>query len=192
MVDGINKDTNKSQGKKENKVIKVISNFLFIVFMITITFFIFITAQSRLTGSEPSILRHRIYIVESGSMLPTLKIDSMLIVRELPADKIGIGDIVSYYGEGVDVRITHRVVDIKDNGNTFITRGDANNINDPNILEKDRLIGKVVFSIPFVGKIFKTLSNPISIIILIIIGMAWILIPMLVKNRNKVATKKDG
>ena len=190
MVDGINKD--QRQQNKENKVIKFISNLLFIIFMITITFFIFITAQSRLTGAEPSILGRRIYIVESGSMLPTLKVNSMLIVKELPADKIEVGDMVSYYGNTEDVRITHRVVDIQDNGNSFITRGDANNTNDPNLLVKEKVIGKVIFSIPFVGLIFKVLSNPIAIVVLIIIGIAWILLPMFIKKRNKYATEKDG
>lgn len=188
MLKGIDRDMNTKQEKKENKVIKVISNTLFIIFMLVMIFFISITAQSRLTGSEPSILGHRIYIVESGSMLPALKIDSMLIVKEVAPNEIQIGDIVSYYTNNTDTRVTHRVVDIQDNGNTFITRGDANNADDPNPLDKERLIGKVIFPIPFVGMIFRTLSKPISIVVLIIVGIGWILIPMLMMKKNKITT----
>ncbi len=184
MVDGIDKDMNTKQEKKENKVIKVISNILFIIFMLVMVFFIFITAQSRLTGMEPSILGHRIYIVESGSMLPALKIDSMLIVKEVPPNEIQIGDIVSYYTKNTDAKVTHRVVDIQNDGNTFITRGDANNTDDPNPLEKDRLIGKVIFSIPFIGMIFRLLSQPIAIALLVIMGIAWILIPKLIRKKE--------
>lgn len=174
MVDGV---------KKENKTIRITSNFLFIVFILLISFFIIATAQSRLTGKEPSILGHRLYIVESGSMLPTLKVNSMIVVKEIAPEEIQIGDMVSYYGENTKTRVTHRVVDIKDKGNTFITRGDANNVNDSNPLEKDRVIGKVIFSIPFLGFIFELLSKPVTIFLLAIMGIAWIVIPKLIKSK---------
>ena len=182
MVEGVEKtDVTK---KEKNIILSIISNILFVIFMIVILFFIFITAQSRLTGAEPSLLGHRLYIVESGSMLPALRINSMIIAKELPASQIEVGDILSFYGKNADVRITHRVVEIQDNGESFITRGDANNTNDPNPVTKDRVIGKVIFSIPLIGLIFKALSNPIAIVIIVLIGIAWILIPKLIRKKE--------
>lgn len=184
MVDGIKEDIDKKPEKTQNKAIKFISNLLFIVFMMIMAFLIFITGQSRFTGQEPSLLGHRLYIVESGSMLPTLKINSMIIAKELPASEIEVGDILSFYGKNVDVRITHRVVEIQNDGESFITRGDANNTNDPNPVTKDKVIGKVIFSIPLVGLIFKILVNPIAIGILVILGIAWIFIPHILKKKE--------
>lgn len=182
MAEGVEK-TNVNK-KEKNKALAIVSNILFTIFMIVILFFIFITAQSRLTGVEPSILGHRLYIVESGSMLPALRINSMIIAKELPASEIEVGDILSFYGKNADVRITHRVVEIQNDGEAFITRGDANNTNDPNPVTKDRVIGKIVFSIPLIGLIFKALSNPIAIAIIVLIGIAWILIPKLIKKEE--------
>lgn len=185
MVDGIKEDIDKKPERSQNKAIKFISNLLFIVFMMIMAFLIFITAQSRFTGQEPSLLGHRLYIVESGSMLPALKINSMLIAKELPSNEIKIGDILTFSGKNADVKITHRVVKIENNGESFITRGDANNTDDPNPVTKDRVIGKVIFSIPFIGLIFKILENPIAIGILVILGVAWIFIPHILKKKEK-------
>lgn len=127
MVEGVEK-TNVNK-KEKNKVLAIVSNILFTISMIVILFFIFITAQSRLTGVEPSILGHRLYIVESGSILPALRINSMIIAKELPASEIEVGDILSFYGKNANVRITHRVVEIQNGGEAFITRGDENNTN---------------------------------------------------------------
>ena len=182
MVEGVEK-TNVNK-KEKNKALSIVSNILFTIFMIVILFFIFITAQSRLTGVEPSILGHRLYIVESGSMEPTIKMGSMIIVKELPASEIEVRDMVIFNGNEKDERVTHRVVAIENNGESFITRGDANNMDDPYPREKSNVIGRIIFSIPFIGYIFDYLSNPIAIGVIVLIGIAWILIPKLIKKEE--------
>lgn len=180
MVEGAEK-TNINK-KQENKVLKIISNILFVIFMMIIIFFIFATAQSKLTGQEPSILGHRLYIVESGSMEPAIKMGSMVIVKELPASEIKIGDAAIFYTEDREAKVTHRVVDIEGNGESFITRGDANNMDDPNPRGKSEVIGKVLFPIPFMGFIFYYLSKPIAILVILILGGAWLLIPKILSK----------
>lgn len=187
MVDRAEKDG--KTGTKQNKIFQLISNILFVAFMVVILFFIFITAQSRLTGMEPSILGHRLYIVESGSMEPAIKMGSMIGVKEIEASEIEIGDTVSFYTQNKEAKVTHRIVDIKAGGDEIITRGDANNMDDPNPRSKNEVIGKVVFSIPFIGFIFHYLSKPISIVLIIILGAAWLLIPKILgKGREKNST----
>lgn len=166
----------------KNKKIKMISNILFIVFMTIMTLLIFITGQSRFTGREPSLFGYRMYVVESGSMLPTLDIDSIIIVREYTSKKIKKDDIVTYYAGNENIRVTHRVVKVVEKGSQFITQGDANNTEDPNILKGDRIIGKVVLSIPYVGKIFRVTSSRVGISLLITIGFMYFVFPILIKK----------
>ena len=85
---------------------------------------------------EPSILGHRLYIVESGSMEPAIKMGSMIGVKEIEASEIEVGYIASFYTKNKESKVTHRVVDIKASGEEIITRGDANNIDDPNPLKQ--------------------------------------------------------
>lgn len=173
---------NSTNNKKENKVLKVVSNILFVIFMLIMAFLIFITAQSRFTGQEPSLFGHRFYIVDTGSMVPTLPVDSMIIVREIDAtSNIEKGDIVTYYAGNGNTRVTHRVAQVVED-EKFITRGDANNTDDPNILDRDRIIGKLVLTIPYLGTVFRTLSSKIGIAILITLGLMWIIAPIVIKR----------
>lgn len=174
--------------KQKSKMFKMISNILFTLFMIIMALLIFITAQSRLTGQEPSLFGYRIYIVDSGSMAPTLPVDSMIIVKEIKAEQIQTRDIVTYYAGNEKIRVTHRVVEVVEGGKQFITRGDANNTEDPNILEGDRIIGKVIFKIPYIGTVFRGLSSAVGIALLITLGVIWIILPKAVKTFKQKGT----
>jgi signal peptidase I len=182
MINEINNKTIKS--KKQNKKLKILENIGFTVFMVFMAVLIFITAQSRFTGREPSLFGHRLYIVESGSMSPTIKVDSMIIVKELPPQEIKNRDVITYHSKNNITRVTHRVVGIENNGEYFITRGDANDADDPIPLEGSRLIGKVSYSIPFIGKIFRVLSSKIGIALIITMGIVWMVIPKLLQKKD--------
>ena len=75
--------------------------------------------------------------VATGSMVDTININDLIIVKiTKDVDK---GDIITYKKH--NELITHRI--IKKDGNTIITKGDANNIEDEPITI-DNIIGKVV------------------------------------------------
>jgi signal peptidase len=153
--------------------------------MLLMVILIFITAQSKLTGKEPTILGYRLYVVESGSMTPTLPISSMIIVKEKQAQEINKGDIITYYGNDNNTRVTHRVVEVQNNGTAFITQGDANKTSDPNPLEGKKLIGKVVFMVPYIGSILRFLSTPLGIILLLTGSILWMVIPKFLKKEER-------
>lgn len=170
--------------KSKNKTRKIISNLAFTIFMTIMIFLIFITVQSRMAGTEPSLFGNRLYIVDSGSMMPTINVNSLIIVKEKLAEEIEVGDIITYYGRERVNRITHRVVDKVDNGEAFITRGDANNTDDPNPLGRERLIGKVIYSLPYIGYVFRFLSSTPGIVFIISLSMLWVIAPSLFKEKE--------
>ena len=53
-----------------------------------------------------------------------------------------IGDIVTY--QVGETRVTHRVIRKERKG--YVTKGDANNKEDPTVVTADQIIGKVIFS----------------------------------------------
>lgn len=93
--------------------------------------------------------------VTSSSMWPALKKGDLILIKGTSGkNDIEIGDIVVYANEkGFTI---HRVIELKED--TFITKGDANNIKDKPI-EYDKLIGKTLnfknkpIRIPFLGKL---------------------------------------
>ena len=81
-------------------------------------------------------------------MEPTISIGSLILVdtdAELHTE-----DIVTFQKQ--DSIITHRIVRQIDNQRT-ITKGDANDRDDPTPLYKTQIIGKVILVIPYIGYI---------------------------------------
>ncbi len=173
--------------KKENRTLKIISNLLFIVFMLVMVFLIFITAQSRFTGMEPSLFGNRLYVVDSGSMEPSMPVNSLIVVKEMTPDQIKVGDILTYYGANSKTRVTHRVIEIGPNNDYFITQGDANNVEDAMPVERNQVIGKVALTIPLVGYAFRFLSSLPGIIFIISLGIIGFIAPLIFKRQPKEA-----
>ena len=78
----------------------------------------------------------------TSSMLPTLNHNTKAV--EVKPENLQIGDIISY-NEGNDL-IVHRIVDIgsDDLGIYYITKGDNNNVVDPDKIRIEQIQGKIV------------------------------------------------
>jgi signal peptidase len=117
------------------------------------------------------------YVVSSGSMVPVLKVNDVLIVRDGGSwDDLKTGDIIVFNRpEGGDRVIVHRIVDIdvgSDGERMVRTRGDANPASIPGTdypIRQDDYIGKVIYVIPGIGIITKVISPPVNYIIIAII-----------------------
>ncbi len=67
--------------------------------------------------------------VQSGSMEPTLPVNSLIWVHEVPAKQVKVGDIITFDAPGKKIgRVTHRVARTSTRGSHryFETKGDAN------------------------------------------------------------------
>lgn len=95
------------------------------------------------------------------------------------------GDVISFYSTDPALEgavNTHRVVSISQDGDSYIytTKGDANNAADLYDAQSRYLIGKVIWSSLFLGKLSRLAANPLIFIPLILIPLAAILITNLV------------
>lgn len=110
-------------------------------------------------------------------MSPELKVGEYILVKK--SYKYKVGDIVTYKKK--DNYITHRIVYKK--GNTIITKGDKNNLNDEPINKKN-IVGKLVRKLKVVSLISYLLSIPFTWILIFILGISYILI--FSKNKETV------
>lgn len=87
------------------------------------------------------------YAVLTSSMEPT--IDAGDLVYTYEADEYAPGDVITYRHEGA--LVTHRVVAVNSAG--YQTQGDANDAPDGYTVPPDAVVGKVILTIPVVGRI---------------------------------------
>jgi len=122
-------------------------------------------ARSLAGNQMPMPFGWGIAVVLSGSMEPALGIDDVILVRR--ADRYDVGDIVVY--QSGDTLIVHRV--IARDGETLVTRGDANNAADAPI-DSSVIKGTVVAHVPGLGRVVNALKTPAGIVIVLIAAFA--------------------
>ncbi|ELZ98933.1 peptidase S26B, signal peptidase [Haloferax mucosum ATCC BAA-1512] len=126
-------------------------------------------AVPALVGAEHS------YVVLTGSMEPSIGAGDVVILDERPTDTIAEGDVITFapggYGSKSDVRVTHRVVEVHErtDGLYFETKGDANEDPDPGLVRADRVVGVVMFHIPWFGYVVSFAGTPLGKFSLIIV-----------------------
>jgi len=136
--------------------------------------------------------------VYTGSMEPAIPVGSIVVIKPADPETLKIGDIICFkLSESAITSVTHRIFNITDQG--FITQGDANNAPDQWIVKKENVIGKAIFTIPFIGYIGYFVRTPIGFILLILLPASVIIIMEIRnivkelkknKNKNKPAKRK--
>ena len=102
-------------------------------------------------------------VVYSGSMSPTLQVGDIVIIDKVEPEEIKEGDIIQYLSYDNVTIIVHRVVEIQQGEKTFyITKGDANDKPDSDLIAENRILGKSIFTIPKIGLIQIFIRNIFS------------------------------
>ena len=78
--------------------------------------------------------------VITGSMEPEIKTGENVLIKK--CKDYNVGDIITYITKDLEI-ITHRIV-LKDEG-LYYTKGDANNVEDPEPILNNQIYGKVIF-----------------------------------------------
>lgn len=122
-------------------------------------------------------------VVLSGSMEPTLSVGDFVIIKE--AEEYAVGDVVVYQeGSGL---VIHRIMET--DGQTLITRGDANNVDDdpvPVIYVK----GRMVCAIPYVGTLVRIIKSLPGTLVLLALAI-WMMERSFRKEKSEKTEKMD-
>jgi signal peptidase len=113
-------------------------------------------------------------VVLSGSMEPKMSPGDAVIVREVPASEIQEQDIITFQRAGSDTPTTHRVIGVQEteSGTEYVTKGDANEERDRGTVSQDRVIGEVIFVIPFIGHVIQFANTQLGFLVLVLTPMA--------------------
>ena len=145
-------------------------------------------------GTPPSVLGVTPMVVQSGSMSGDaedhIEVGDLIFTVKPDIAQLKKGDIISYM-EG-DIAVTHRIVDITtdaDGKRSFITKGDANNIEDPAVSE-DAVFGLYKGRIPKLGDFAMFLQRPLGMAVFIGIPVCAFIVYDIIR-RQKSSGKAD-
>jgi|SRR3989344_4514757 len=133
-------------------------------------FFIFLVliAGMLLFSMFPIKGNFQIKVVQSGSMEPSIHTGSVVAIK--PQASYVIGDVVTF---GEDTKraapTTHRITNsrVLEGKTYFTTKGDANEDPDMGEVAQDKIIGKVLFDVPYLGYIIDFAKKPAGFAVII-------------------------
>ncbi len=135
----------------------------------------------------PKLFGLQLFEVKTASMEPEYPVGSVVYVKEAESADIAVGDIITYtLGSDTEYVMTHRVVAISEEEQTFITKGDANMVEDAEPVSFSRLVGKPVCCIPGIAAISNFINSNMGVKVMIgifvIVIMMWLIADRLKKN----------
>ncbi len=171
--------------------LKLIGNIVYAIVCVLALILLLIVGTQRMSHNKNSLLGFRIYNIVTGSMIPKYVVGDVLLVKEVDAKDLNVGDDISYLGTVdtfKDKVVTHRIIEknrTNDGKYVFVTQGIANSAPDPEINE-DQIYGKVAYKFIILSFISKLIANSSSkflvFIIPVIIAAAVYLIKMRVAS----------
>lgn len=175
-----------------NKVIKFILSFFEIMLLIICCIYVFFIAVQKISNNR-SVMGYRFYTVATSSMRPKYVPNDVIIVKDINYKDLKVGDDIAYYGENMGHRnmiISHKIIYISDDYNTFKTKGIANEIEDPPI-KKELILGKITGTLPIISPINHILRNQFGFFFLVFFPLVFVIVLEVLEVITNIRLKKN-
>lgn len=130
----------------------------------------------RLAGMQP-------YAIISGSMEPAYLTGSLVYAEPAAGEELQVGDVAAFWRDE-DV-VVHRVEAVDAEASELVTKGDANAEIDLRPVPYQHVLGRVVFSVPWVGYFLMAMgSTPGKLLIgwVVLMGAAFCIVGSVIGN----------
>lgn len=155
----------------------------------TVAITISLAVATLVVAGKYGIVGVRALVVQSGSMEPNISVGSVVFTHPTQQN-YHPNDIITFAHSGrKNVLVTHRVVEVKKVGSTtsFVTKGDANEEADGEQVPVKDVVGKVIFSVPVIGRVISFSQTQLGFILLIIIPSVAIIYSELLNIKKQLA-----
>ncbi len=177
--------------KGDKKWYQSVSNWIFLIACIIFVPIILMNLSIMMQAKKdkdavPSVFGIKPFMVLSGSMETEIQIGDLILTRVVDPSTLKVNDVIAFR-DAENTVTTHRIIDIvvQDGETYFITKGDNNNAQDRNLVEYEDVEGIYIGRIPGIGSIMKSLSEPTTILI-IVVGITIIfVIGFTISNRKQ-------
>ncbi|MDP3987988.1 MAG: signal peptidase I [Candidatus Levybacteria bacterium] len=127
-----------------------------------------------------------LFIVQSGSMEPTINTGSVVLIQK--QDNYKKGDIITFFDKNKSETTTHRILATKKTSGEkiFATKGDANRGADREIIKENQILGKMIFFVPYLGNAVSFAKTQAGFIFLIIVPAVIIIISEILNIKKEL------
>ncbi|EMA60730.1 peptidase S26B, signal peptidase [Halorubrum distributum JCM 13561] len=141
------------------------ANVLGIVLLIALVAPFAAYAAPEVVGADES------FVVLTASMTPAIAPGDVVIVADRDPAAIAEGDVITFMRGTSEVPVTHRVIDVVDEGGAlaFETMGDANEGPDPGLVSAGSLVGAVTLTIPYIGYVIQFAGTRVGFVALVLL-----------------------
>lgn len=163
-----------------NKVFRIIYNIIKTCICTVLAIYIAFVLYQRFTGNAP-LFGYRVFTVATGSMVPVYEVNDVILVKEIDAKKLKIGDDIAYKGErgGFEgLIITHRIINIEEEANgslRLFTKGVNNEYEDPSITD-NQILGKVEGKVFFINALNHVIKSTWGFFVFIFLPLTLVII----------------
>lgn len=143
-----------------SKIIKIVIEILSWLFIIFFAGLIILTtiSNTNIAGG------YKLFLVQSGSMEPSIMTGDIVVINR--QKNYFVNDTVTFKDSQNRV-VTHRIVNIDQE--KISTKGDANRTDDPEIINQNMILGKVLLVLPKLGYVVAFAKSLPGLVVLIII-----------------------
>ena len=127
------KSVNTNKTEKTKKILRIIGDVVFGLFMVFILFFAISNLRAKSTNNIPNLFGRGYLTVDSDSMngdkKDSFKTGDLITVKVYKngCDTLKVGDIITYFDNNENKIISHRIIEVRDsdpNNISYITEGD--------------------------------------------------------------------
>lgn len=143
-----------------SKIIKIVIEILSWLFIIFFAGLIILTtiSNTNIAGG------YKLFLVQSGSMEPSIMTGDIVVINR--QKNYFVNDTITFKDSQNRV-VTHRIVNIDQE--KISTKGDANRTDDPEIINQNMILGKVLLVLPKLGYVVAFAKSLPGLVVLIII-----------------------
>ncbi len=169
---------------------------LLLLMMASLSFFLI---HNRVADGPPSLAGFTFHVMQENDLNADANPGSLAVVRPTDVTSVALGDIINYKTPiSPNATATQRVVEInRDEGLKFVTSGDGADAVQTTVVPAADVLGKVLVSIPFYGKMVDYVQTSQGLILLIFVPGLIIILFQLVKiirhlSGNRKSNRRDS
>jgi signal peptidase len=133
------------------------------------------------------LLGYSFLTVQTGSMVDVYPVGAIIIVKPTTFEEVQVGDVISYRISD-DTIVTHRVISIDIDTQSFTTQGDENNSPDSLPVDISNVVGRPILSVNRLGYLYMFASTTHGKIVLGVL----LVLAVVISCYPKPISREDG